>query len=113
MLPEETMKLYFDHITGTWQLPGKQDRAAQRVDVPAAPAELAAWLQAHGVNPLRSESSCPKCGDRPAIAADIAESQDTGALTEWLLDQATPAQVEQIFAALGARFHELRKAAAQ
>ena len=52
---------------------------------------------------------CPKCGDRPVIAADIVESQDAGAIAAWILDEASPAQIEQLFGALGARFHELRK----
>jgi hypothetical protein len=41
------MKLY--HHAGSWQLPGKQDRKAARVDVPGAPPELCAWLNARRV----------------------------------------------------------------
>lgn len=29
---------------------------------------------------------------------------------DWIFDQATPAQIENMFAALGTRFHEMRKA---
>lgn len=46
------MKLYHNHQAASgskWELPGKQDRKAERVDVPAAPAELAAWLNSRRV----------------------------------------------------------------
>lgn len=56
---------------------------------------------------------CPKCGDRPPTAAAIVESQDVGAITDWIFDQASAGQVEQVFAALGTRFHELRKVTAE
>lgn len=36
------MKLY--HHEGAWQLPGKQDRKAERIDVPDRAPELTAWL---------------------------------------------------------------------
>jgi hypothetical protein len=40
-------KLY--HHAGSWQLPGQQDKKAERVDVPGQPAELAAWLNSRRV----------------------------------------------------------------
>lgn len=40
-------KLY--HAAGTWQIPGQQDKKAERVDVPNPPAELAAWLNSRRV----------------------------------------------------------------
>lgn len=33
-------------------------------------------------------------------------------VVEWMLDDATPAEVENVFTAIGARFHEMRKMAA-
>lgn len=36
-------KLY-SNDAGAWQVPGKQDKKAERVDVPSSPEELAAWL---------------------------------------------------------------------
>lgn len=42
-------KLY--HGNGAWQVPGQQEKGAERVDVPSSPAELAAWLNDRGVNP--------------------------------------------------------------
>jgi hypothetical protein len=50
------MKLYFSvertsepGSAEPWQVPGKQDRKADRVDVPSSPLELAAWLNARRV----------------------------------------------------------------
>jgi hypothetical protein len=44
------MKLYYD--CGTWTIPGKQGRQADRVDVPNAPGELARWLNERDVSLL-------------------------------------------------------------
>lgn len=55
--------------------------------------------------------SCPVCDRTEKAAAQVAESQDLQAITDFILDRATPTQIEQLFASLGARFHELRKAA--
>jgi hypothetical protein len=46
-------KLY--HHAASWQVPGRQDRKATRVDVPSQPAELAAWLNARRV-PLEGDA---------------------------------------------------------
>lgn len=40
-------KLY--HNGAHWQVPGQQDKTAERVDVPASPVDLAAWLEARRV----------------------------------------------------------------
>lgn len=42
-------KLY--HHEGRWLVPGQQDRKAARVDVPASPPDLAAWLNERDVRP--------------------------------------------------------------
>ena len=49
----------------------------------------------------------------PAPAPNLVAGKEADQLEEWLLDRATPGQVERLFAALGARFHELRKQAQQ
>jgi hypothetical protein len=40
-------KLYYR--AGQWQVPGYQDKGAERVDVPTSPETLASWLQARSV----------------------------------------------------------------
>jgi hypothetical protein len=44
-------KLYHNGEPEGWQIPGNQDKRAERVDVPSSPAELAAWLNERGVKP--------------------------------------------------------------
>lgn len=46
-------KLY--HHAGSWQLPGKQDKHAERIDVPNQPEQLAAWLNERQVPPIAGE----------------------------------------------------------
>jgi hypothetical protein len=64
-------KLY--HNSARWQVPGQQDKTAERIDVPASPAELAAWLDARGVPPHAGTS---RLTVSPAFAADTAELID-------------------------------------
>lgn len=45
------MKLYHNGEPEGWQIPGKQDRKAERIDVPSSPADLAAWLNVRDVSP--------------------------------------------------------------
>lgn len=129
-------KLY--HNGQAWQVPGQQDNGATRVDVPTSPAEAAAWLNARAVpahtegeapdlvsqlanqrNP-ELEQHVAKCADqakareleearrKAASAAAALERDSAEHVAAWIFDQATPAQVEQLFAALGTRFHEQR-----
>jgi hypothetical protein len=49
-------KLYYSlgrasdpELSDPWQVPGKQDKKAERVDVPGSPDDLAAWLNARRV----------------------------------------------------------------
>ena len=127
-------KLY--HNGTDWQLPGQQDTGAVRVDVPHSPAEAAAWLNARAVSPgAPGDQLALPTGDQgnPALEASgrraleahhrreleeatrqakrATEAMQRGAvedLEQWIFDQATTDQVERIFAALGARFHEMR-----
>jgi hypothetical protein len=63
------MKLYYSVQRASdpaspepWQVPGKQDKKAERVDVPGSPAELAAWLNVRGVPLAEAQRTA---GERP------------------------------------------------
>lgn len=92
-------KLYYD--AGTWTVPGQQGRGATRCDVPNNPAELANWLNSRALKPHTPVSAAQSTSAEAELDAD--------AVCEWILDRATPAQVEHLFAVLGTRFHELRR----
>lgn len=105
-------KLY--HQDGQWIVPGQQQRHAVRHDIPATPGELAEWLNERTIprDPIKSdETASDPTAHQPAIQS--AAAIDPTTITEWIMDTATPAQVEQCFAALGVRFQELRRATAQ
>lgn len=51
-----------------------------------------------------------QAGNEQQRQADAIRRGNAEELAGWILDHATCAQVEQLFAAIGARFHELRKA---
>lgn len=38
-----------------WQVPGRQDKTAERIDIPNSPDQLAAWLNDRRVSPAGSE----------------------------------------------------------
>lgn len=122
-------KLYHDAGEG-WQIPGQQSKAAERIDVPNPPAELAAWLNARQVPPegdafdglvpgnaaaheLLAEFRGHKPEPQLASAPAIPRPPSCGELVEFVLDGATVAEVELIFSAIGTRFAELRKEARQ
>lgn len=50
-------KLYHGPEGFGWQIPGKQEKKATKVEVPNAPAELADWLNDRWVQPDRSDPS--------------------------------------------------------
>lgn len=51
--------------------------------------------------------------EKPEPAAHQQRAPRTAdGVVEWMLDEATPAEVENVFTAIGARFHEMRKASA-
>lgn len=122
-------KLY--HGSQGWQVPGSQDKAAVRADVPNGPAELAAWLNDRGTPATIGGADYAGSGDpldryvakeaAGASSRELAEAENKArrataalerasaeAIADWIFDHAKPAQVEQLFAALGARFHEMR-----
>ena len=100
-------KLY--HQNGTWIVPGSQDRTAVRHDIPAVPAELAAWL-----NERETPASVPLPPQPAETTAPTAQPPSSPAtltldtIAAWTLDTATAAEIEQLFAMIGTRFHELR-----
>lgn len=112
-------KLY--HHAGSWQLPGKQDRKAERVDVPDRAPELCAWLNARRVpleadelgeeldTQLASEPEPPApppptpAIKPPAIGASADE------LVDWLFDHASNSQIHDVMSAITDRFAEAIK----
>jgi hypothetical protein len=73
------MKLYHNGTTEGWQIPGQQDKKAERIDVPSSPADLAAWLNHRRVGPSgataeqerREESADVAAGGAVLTAADV------------------------------------------
>lgn len=120
-------KLY--HGAGGWQVPGQQDKDAQRVDVPNPPELLAAWLNERGVQadgtipdhevvPTGStfdtppaSDPCPKCKMTPRHAKTIAQhrlrSADTEAKERWILEEADPWTLGRLAGAVAMRFRDL------
>jgi hypothetical protein len=73
-------KLYHNGEPEGWQIPGNQDKRAERVDVPSSPAELAAWLNVRDVSPRAEPAASIAAGDfdqeldaAAADAPDMAE----------------------------------------
>lgn len=107
-------KLYYQD--DNWVVPGHQHKTAVRHDIPSTPAELADWLNSRDATNRRSVEKPLNEPDTAFHAVNVddaatAPTLDPSAVTEWILDAATPAQIETIFAALGARYHEMRRAA--
>jgi hypothetical protein len=121
------MKLYFEHTGGGhWELPGQQPKGASRVDIPSTPVAMVAWLNERRV-PIAPGASSPGLLDydggsgssfdappkpfvaAPAPATPQPSSFEATAIEEFILDRATVAEVERIFAVLGTRFAEARR----
>lgn len=107
-------KLY--HQAEGWTVPGKQDRHAQRVDVPSNPEQLADWLNdrccpvdegSAPFEPMALGKAAPLAP--PPGRPDEPIQQSAEAIADWLLDHATQAEVEQVFSAIGCRWGEARK----
>lgn len=102
------MRLYRT-ANGRWA--GTQANAGKgfvAVDVDTTKAPLIALLNRQ-LDEGRAQAQPPAAPPAPELVAGKEADQ----LEEWLLDRATPSQVERLFGALGARFHELRKQARQ
>ena len=100
-------KLYLQN--GTCIVPGSQDRTAVRHDIPAVPAELAAWLNEREIPanfPLPTEPLKTTTPNDLPPTSPATLTLDT--IAAWTLDTATAAEIEQLFAMICTRFHELR-----
>lgn len=116
-------KLYYHE--GQWQLPGQQDKKAQRVDVPNEPKSLMGWLNARRVraeepDPIDTPDRetwaeaqgevAPTPPERdPQEAQLMNRSRTAQEIVEFILDEAAVHQVENIMQALGTRVAELAK----
>lgn len=121
------MKLY--NHQGQWQLPGQQDKKAAKLDVPTSAPDLCAFLNARQVSfdPVSYSAGEPKDEDPMGDGSDYGVTpivdkpihhveHVTGALSvtdisdveDFILNRASVAQVENLFARLGTRFAELR-----
>jgi hypothetical protein len=105
-------KLYNNGQREGWQVPGQQDKGAERIDVPSAPADLAAWLNHRRVGPtglaarfdeiagddeqepdpqLSSATSgprvpgfCDSCGRSAAGTLKLAQGNDLETIGQWM-----------------------------
>lgn len=66
-------KLYHSGQLEGWQVPGKQDKHAERIDVPSAPEQLAAWLNHRRVGPTGAAAEHERQAEQlePDSAADL------------------------------------------
>lgn len=125
------MKLYRnDDMTAGEQWAGTQDEANRRfgrnrwqlVDVPTDKPGLLAFLNQMESDPYTLLSGPSALEPKKALVAPSSQSSNAEApdmkmpmtpdpqhLIDWIMDSATPAQVESVFTALGVRFHELRR----
>lgn len=121
------MKLYIAAgvYVGTQAEAKKLDRDFTPVEVPTDKEGLIAYLNEVASAKAVAEYSAPPSDDdisdllgddEPAVeeilsakVVTTAPVIDTYTIVDWLLDTATPTQVEVIFGALGARFHEANK----
>lgn len=118
------MKLYRnDDMTAALQWAGTQADANkafgrgrwEAVEVPTDKAGLIAYLNDYRPDSLNGSKS-------PTIATPAppqpepqrqpeAAPRDPASVANWIMDTATPREIELLFEALGVRFHEMRKAA--
>ena len=101
-------KLYNEN--DQWVVPGQQGNRSIRHDVPSIPSELCAWLNERRVPsaPVGTSTAEPAPNTTPDSVSHFT-TLDAGTIIEWIMDTATAAQIENIFTALGVRFHELKK----
>lgn len=104
-------KLY--HQDGKWIVPGQQSKSATRHDVPATPLELANWLNERAATTEASQHVDDETAQSSAQdkQPEPRQSLNPELVQQWLMDEASGAQIEQLFTALGVRFHEMRRKA--
>lgn len=120
------MKLYHNGEPEGWQVPGKQNRKAERIDVPTTPVEAAAWLNARDVPPLAEPARpipggdfddepetqlapqakrvmapgfCPECGRSAAGALKLGQGADIETVIAWA-ESAETWQLERVAEAI-------------
>lgn len=87
-----------------------------QIEVPTDKAGLIAFLNDMEARPATPAASQPDFPVQPDVAAVVEPKAppptpaSADAVADWIMDEATPPQVEATFAALGVRFHEMRKA---
>jgi hypothetical protein len=111
-------KLY--HHAEGWQVPGRQDKKAIRVDVPSTPPELAAWLNARRV-PLEGDAfdglvPCNTAADELIGSLRAQPSEHAGDAAAYILGPSTkdPPRLSPAFLgdlAAGAEFVPISKTA--
>lgn len=123
------MKLYLTQA-GRWagtQAEARQDGSFEQIEVPTDKPGLLDWLNENARKGFSEGSSFahaerdeadayqaaheldyPAAKPTPAPQQPPAQSPNWKAdsVMVWVLDEAAPAHIEQLFAALGARFHE-------
>lgn len=117
------MKLYVTHL-GRWagtqtdaKALGKEDGGWVEQEVPTDKTSLIAFLNEWTVAEAPDDDISDLLGDDDPAVEEILSAKvvttapviDTYMIVDWLLDTATPTQVEVVFGALGARFHEANK----
>lgn len=110
--------IFYQDSNGEWYATQADAKASkfsfQQVDVPTDKYGLLSWLRHYrsqmmaGYAGLQEkvdlvEEAKAIVGPSASLVCSLQEHID------WLLDQAKPAEVEAVFAALGTRFHEMRK----
>jgi hypothetical protein len=103
------VKLYY--INGQWQLPGQQDKHAERINIPTDPFGLRAFLTEHGVRLGQPAEPAPPPASDEAAAPVSPPATDIQSIEEFILDHATQAQIEQLIMRLATRFGETIRAA--
>lgn len=116
------MRLYRT-ATGNWTgtiadatKAAKADSAGswKQIEVPTDKAGLIDFLNAMEAGSAPAAPSVqpelPVVAEQPVVEKKPPTPSSADAVTAWIMDEATPAQVEATFTALGVRFHEMRKA---
>lgn len=125
------MKLYLTQA-GRWsgtQADARLDGSFEQIEVPTDKPGLLDWLNNREQGNCYDDTFLSEEGtkerarqtldlldgpvgkpqEQPEQPPAQAPNWKADSVLAWLLDSATPAQVEQVFAALGARFHEATK----
>ena len=106
--------IFYQDAEGEWYATQadakKKSPSFKQLDVPTDKYGLRDWLIWYRAELLGPARYKPVIEVTETVTPITLHELPTGAdaVMQWVLDAATPAQIEQLFAALGARFHELR-----